>query len=65
MRRAPPVSIAIMIIGIALFVKLAQALFKQHKVPFPCPRRALRRHDPDAAHRKACGCPLKIPDEGE
>lgn len=58
-------SIAIMIIGIALFVKLAQALFRQHKVFFPCPRCALQRHDPDAVHCKACGYQLKIPDEGE
>lgn len=58
-------SIAIMIIGIALFVKLAQALFRPNKVTFPCPRCALQRHDPDAVHCKACGYLLKIPDEGE
>jgi voltage-gated potassium channel len=58
-------SIVIMIVGISLFVKLAQALFKQHKVLFPCPRCALQRHDPDAVHCKACGYLLKIPDEGE
>ncbi|MFN3548282.1 MAG: ion channel [Mesorhizobium sp.] len=58
-------SIAIMIVGISLFVKLAQALFRQHKVFFPCPRCALQRHDPDAVHCKACGYLLKIPDEGE
>ncbi len=58
-------SIAIMIVGIALFVKLAQALFKQNKVLFPCPRCALQRHDPDAVHCKACGYLLQIPDEGE
>jgi voltage-gated potassium channel len=58
-------SIVIMIVGISLFVKLAQALFKQHKVLFPCPRCALQRHDPDAVHCKACGYLLKIPDDGE
>ena len=58
-------SIVIMIVGISLFVKLAQALFKQHKELFPCPRCALQRHDPDAVHCKACGYLLKIPDDGE
>jgi voltage-gated potassium channel len=57
-------SIAIMIIGISLFVKLAQALFRPNKVLFPCPRCALQRHDPDAVYCKACGYQLKIPDEG-
>jgi hypothetical protein len=45
MPRAPPVSSAIMTIGIALFVKLAQALFKRHKgvVSLPAPRLAAAR----------------------
>lgn len=54
-----------MIIGISLFVRLAQALFRPHKVFFECPRCALQRHDPDAVHCKACGELLRIPDEGE
>jgi voltage-gated potassium channel len=57
-------SIIIMIVGISLFVKLAQALVRPDKVLFPCPRCALQRHDPDAVHCKACGYLLKIPDEG-
>jgi len=57
-------SIVVMIIGISLFVRLAQALFRPNKVHFPCPQCGLQRHDPDAVHCKACGHILNIPDEG-
>lgn len=57
-------SIVAMIIGITLFVRLAQTLFRPAKVFFPCPQCALQRHDPDAVHCKACGHLLAIPDEG-
>ncbi len=58
------VSILVMIIGISLFVRLAQAIFRPSKVFFPCPQCGLNRHDPDAVHCKACGHILNIPDEG-
>jgi len=58
-------SIAAMIVGLSLFVRLAQALFRPNKVYFPCPECALQRHDPDAVFCKACGHKLKIPDDGE
>ncbi|MCC2688067.1 MAG: ion transporter [Rhizobiaceae bacterium] len=58
-------SVVTMIIGISLFVKLAQAIFRPAKVFFECPRCALQRHDVDAVHCKACGRLLKIPDDGE
>lgn len=58
-------SIVVMIIGISLFVRLAQAVFRPHKVTFPCPQCALQRHEPDAVHCKACGHLLKIPDGDE
>ena len=57
-------SIVIMIIGISLFVRLAQAIFRPAKVHFPCPQCGLQKHDPDAVHCKACGHLLNIPDEG-
>jgi voltage-gated potassium channel len=57
-------SIVIMIIGISLFVRLAQAIFRPIKVSHPCPQCGLTRHDPDAVHCKACGHILNIPDEG-
>ena len=57
-------SIAIMIVGISLFVKLAQSIFRPNKVHFPCPQCGLQNHDPDAVHCKACGQILNIPDSG-
>lgn len=58
------VAILVMIVGLSLFVRLAQALFRPNKVFFPCPQCGLQRHDPDAVHCKACGHILNIPDEG-
>lgn len=58
-------SIVTMIIGISLFVRLAQLVFRPTKVLFPCPQCALQRHDPDAVFCKACGYLLKIPDDDE
>ena len=58
-------SIVTMIVGISLFVRLAQALFRPYKVTFRCPKCALMRHEPDAVHCKACGQILCIPDEGD
>lgn len=55
------ISIVTMICGITLFVRLAQALFRPHKVRFPCPQCGLLRHEPDAVHCKACGLLLNIP----
>ncbi|HEV7344102.1 MAG TPA: potassium channel family protein [Devosia sp.] len=57
-------SVVIMIIGISLFVRLAQAVFRPTKVQFPCPQCGLQKHDPDAVHCKACGDLLNIPDTG-
>ncbi|MBR0554671.1 potassium channel family protein [Ciceribacter sp. L1K23] len=57
-------SIITMIIGISLFVRLAQAIVRPYKVTFPCPECGLQRHDADAVHCKACGHILNIPDEG-
>jgi voltage-gated potassium channel len=58
------ISVAIMIAGVTLFLRLAQVLFRPHKVRFPCPDCGLQRHDQDAVHCKACGRVLCIPDEG-
>ncbi len=55
-------SIVVMIVGISLFVRLAQAIFRPAKVTYPCPRCGLQRHEPDAVHCKACGQILCIPD---
>lgn len=57
-------SVGIMIIGIGLFLRLVQVIFRPRKVQFTCPTCGLARHDPDAVHCKACGRVLAIPDEG-
>lgn len=57
-------SVAIMIFGISLFLRLVQVMLRPPKVIFPCPTCGLRRHDFDAVHCKACGTILNIPDEG-
>lgn len=58
-------SVVVMIVGISLFVRLAQAIFRPSKVTFRCPTCALMKHDYDAVHCKACGEILCIPDEDE
>lgn len=57
------VSICIMLVGVTLFVRLGQAVFRPAKVTFPCPTCGLTRHDPDAVHCKACGELLCIPND--
>ena len=57
-------SVAMMIVGISLFFRLAQAAFRPGgKVRHPCPQCGLLRHDPDAVHCKACDRVLNIPDD--
>jgi voltage-gated potassium channel len=57
-------SVAMRIVGISLFLRLAQAVFRLGgKVRHPCPRCGLQRHDADAVHCKACGLLLNIPDD--
>jgi voltage-gated potassium channel len=58
-------SVFIMIVGVALFVQLARAIFQPSKIKYKCPECGLNRHDPDAIHCKHCGEPLKIETEGE
>ncbi|WP_298848809.1 potassium channel family protein [uncultured Ruegeria sp.] len=53
-------SVFIMVVGVALFVRLAQAIFMPQKVRHKCPSCGLYRHDPDAVHCKHCGCTLRI-----
>ncbi|MGJ8571189.1 MAG: ion channel [Hoeflea sp.] len=58
-------AIVTMIVGISLFVRLAQAVVRPFKVTFRCPNCGLYRHEADAVHCKACGNILKIPDDGD
>jgi voltage-gated potassium channel len=59
-------SILMMLVGITLFLRLAQAVFRPGgKVLFPCPQCGLQRHEPDAVHCKACGHVLNIPNDDD
>jgi voltage-gated potassium channel len=59
-------SIAMMLVGITLFLRLAQAVFRPGgKVVYPCPQCGLQRHEPDAVHCKACGHVLNIPNDND
>ena len=57
-------SVVIMLAGVTLFLRLAQAMFRPSKVRHECPSCGLMRHEPDAVHCKACGVVLHICDEG-
>lgn len=57
-------TVVIMLCGVTLFLRLAQALFRPAKVRFRCTACGLGRHEPDAVHCKACGTVLNIPDDG-
>jgi len=58
------VAVIIMTLGVGLFLRLLQTIFRPPKVFYPCPSCGLRRHEPDAVHCKACGHILNIPDDG-
>jgi voltage-gated potassium channel len=57
-------SIAIMIFGVGLFLRLVQTLFRPNKVRHECPTCNLLRHEVDAVHCKRCGTLLHLPSEG-
>lgn len=57
-------SVAIMIFGVSLFVRLIQVLFRPPKVEYECPDCGLSRHEADAIHCKHCGRVLHIGSEG-
>jgi len=57
-------SVVIMVVGLGLFLRLVQTLFRPAKVRYTCPTCGLSRHDPDAVHCKHCGETLHIRTEG-
>lgn len=57
-------SIVVMIVGVALFIRLVQTIFRPTKVRYECPQCSLTRHDLDAVHCKHCGHELHIRTEG-
>ncbi len=58
------ISVAIMICGVTLFLRLAQVLFRPNKVRTPCGTCGLMLHDADAVHCKHCGNTINIATEG-
>jgi len=57
-------SIAILIVGVGLFLHLLQSVFQPPKVRQKCKSCGLLLHDPDALHCKHCGADMKIETEG-
>ncbi|WP_376748594.1 potassium channel family protein [Rhizobium rhizoryzae] len=58
-------SVVTMIVGISLFVRLAQSIVRPYKVSYPCEKCGLQRHEVDAVHCKACGHLLNIPNDND
>jgi len=58
-------SVAIMVFGVGLFLRLVQTIFRPAHVRFSCPDCGLQRHDADAVHCKHCGRVLNITNDGD
>jgi voltage-gated potassium channel len=57
-------AVVIMVIGVSLFLRLLQVIFRPPKVRHECPDCGLLVHDADAVHCKHCGRVLHIQTEG-
>ena len=57
-------AIVIMVVGVALFLRLVQTIFRPSKVRYECETCGLMRHEVDAVHCKHCGHELHIRTEG-
>lgn len=57
-------SILIMVVGVGLFLRLVQTIFRPAKVVYKCTECGLSRHEPDAVHCKHCGKTINIATEG-
>jgi voltage-gated potassium channel len=58
-------SILILGVGVGLFLRLAQSIFRPNKVRHKCPGCGLLLHEPDAVHCKHCGREIQIESKGE
>lgn len=58
-------SVAVMIFGVTLFLRLLQVLFRPAKVRSECSACGLVLHDADAVHCKHCGQTIHIVTEGQ
>lgn len=57
-------SVFIMVFGVGLFVRLAQAIFAPSRIKYRCTTCGLSKHEQDAVHCKHCGEQLNIEKEG-
>jgi voltage-gated potassium channel len=57
-------AVVIMIVGVALFIRLVQTIFRPYRIRHECPDCGLTRHELDAVHCKHCGRQLHIRTEG-
>lgn len=57
-------AVIIMVVGVALFLRLVQTIFRPEKVRHTCSTCGLSRHETDAVHCKHCGQVLHIETEG-
>jgi voltage-gated potassium channel len=58
-------AVAIMVVGVALFLRLLQTVFRPPKIRHECQSCGLSRHDADAIHCKHCGTIIHIDTEGQ
>jgi len=58
-------AVFIMIVGVALFLRLVQTIFRAQKTRYSCTRCGLTRHEPDAVHCKHCGEIIRIETDGD
>jgi voltage-gated potassium channel len=58
-------AVAIMVLGVGLFIRLVQTCLRPAKVNHRCPDCGLLRHDADAVHCKHCGRVLAIDSDGD
>ncbi len=56
-------AIVIMVVGIALFIRLVQTIFRPAKVRYRCPDCGLNMHETDAVHCNHCGRIIDIDTE--
>ena len=57
-------SVFIMVVGVALFLRLVRTVFQPIRVSHRCPDCGLNRHDRDAVHCKHCGRVVDIETDG-
>lgn len=58
-------SVVILLLGVALFLRLVQTIFRPSRVAYECTDCGLNRHDADAVHCKHCGKVLHITTSGD